>query len=74
MVIIYCVFIFFKYSNVEHRGVVLGMTQLKDKPKLQTATITEIDSSIEPDDTGELVDASIQDNCVIFPKWQKCQG
>ena len=57
-------------SDVEHRGVVLGMTQLEDKPSLQPrAYITEVEN--ESDDTGELKDAQFDDQVMVYPKWHE---
>lgn len=56
-------------SDVEHRGVVLGMAQLEDKPPLTHAYITEVEN--ESDTTGELKDAQYDDQVMIYPKWHE---
>ncbi|XP_068689163.1 uncharacterized protein [Montipora foliosa] len=57
-------------SEVEHRGVVLGMTQLEDKPQLHSrAYITEVDN--DTDETGELKDAQFDDQVMVYPKWHE---
>lgn len=57
-------------SEVEHRGVVLGMTQLEDKPQLESRSyITEVEN--EADDTGELKDAQYDEEVMVYPKWHE---
>lgn len=56
-------------SDVEHRGVVLGMAQLEDKPPLTNTRITEVEN--EADTTGELKDAQYDDQVMIYPKWHE---
>lgn len=58
-------------SEVEHRSVVLGMAQLENKPSLASAPaniLTEM--PCDSDNTGELNDALIDDQVMVFPKWQ----
>lgn len=58
------------YSDVEHRGVVLGMTQLEDKPSMEPrAYITEVEN--ESDETGQLKDAQFDDQVMVYPKWHE---
>ena len=55
---------------MEHRGVVLGMTQLEDKPQLESRSyITEVEN--EADDTGELKDAQYDEEVMVYPKWHE---
>lgn len=57
-------------SDVEHRGVVLGMTQLEDKPSMEPrAYITEVEN--ESDETGQLKDAQFDDQVMVYPKWHE---
>lgn len=63
--------IFIISSEVEHRSVVLGMAQLENKPSLACAPpniLTEM--PCDSDNTGELNDALIDDQVMVFPKWQ----
>lgn len=54
-------------SEVEHRGVVLGMTQLQDKPQLESRSyITEVEN-----ETGDLKDAQFDDQVMLYPKWHE---
>lgn len=62
--------VLFLKSEVEHRGVVLGMMQLDDKPSFQPrAYITEIEN--ETDETGQLKDAQFDDQVMVYPKWHE---
>jgi len=55
---------------VEHRGVVLGMAQLEDKPAMHPhAYITEVES--DSDVNGELKDAQYDDQVMVYPKWHE---
>ena len=55
---------------MEHRGVVLGMMQLDDKPSMEPrAYITELDN--ETDETGQLKDAQFDDQVMVYPKWHE---
>ena len=55
---------------MEHRGVVLGMAQLEDKPALHPqAYITEVESDC--DVNGELKDAQYDDQVMVYPKWHE---
>lgn len=57
-------------SDVEHRGVVLGMAQLEDKPSMHPrAYITEVES--DSDVNGELKDAQYDDQVMVYPKWHE---
>lgn len=57
-------------SEVEHRGVVLGMAQLEDKPSMHPrAYITEVES--DSDVNGELKDAQYDDQVMVYPKWHE---
>ena len=57
-------------SDVEHRGVVLGMAQLEDKPSMEPrAYITEVQN--ESDESGELKDAQFDDQVMVDPKWHE---
>lgn len=57
-------------SEVEHRGVVLGMAQLEDKPSMHPrAYITEVES--DSDANGELKDAQYDDQVMVYPKWHE---
>ena len=57
-------------SEVEHRGVVLGMAQLEDKPSMHPrAYITEVES--DSDVNGELKDAQFDDQVMVYPKWHE---
>lgn len=60
----------FVFSEVEHRGVVLGMAQLEDKPAMHPhAYITEVES--DSDVNGELKDAQYDDQVMVYPKWHE---
>ena len=57
-------------SEVEHRGVVLGMAQLEDKPALHSrGYITEVEN--EADISGQLKDAQYDDQVMVYPKWHE---
>ncbi|KAL9958944.1 hypothetical protein ACROYT_G036022 [Oculina patagonica] len=57
-------------SEVEHRGVVLGMAQLEDKPALHPkAYITEVEN--ESDVSSDLKDAQYDDQVMVYPKWHE---
>ena len=55
---------------MEHRGVVLGMAQLEDKPDLNRsgAYITEVEN--ESDSSGNsFKDARYDAEVMVYPKW-----
>jgi hypothetical protein len=45
------------------------MAQLKDKPDLDTCSNMLTEVTCEADNTGELKDALLDDQVMVFPKW-----